>query len=111
MFLTRLALGLGRFFADGEAATENETEVKGLLKQVQDLIFGGWVRALILGGVALFAVIRGVMIGIAIVQAADNEQEKAKAIKGLKTLIIGVAIVLVLYFAAGAIINVISRGF
>ncbi len=106
MFLTRL-LGLGRFFAEGGDQTEN---VNSLLQDLENLLFHGWVRALVLGGIALFAVVRGVMIGMAIVRAADDAGEKDKAIKGLKTLIIGVAIVLVLYFAAGAIIGLIANG-
>lgn len=106
MFLTKLSLFAGRFLAD----TETNEAADQLVDSIYKLLFTGWVRGLVLGGVALFAIIRGVMIGMAIVKAADDEGEKSKQIKGLKTLIIGVAIVLVLYFAAGLIFRLISGG-
>lgn len=103
--LARLQLKLGAFLATG--TPENE-HAEGILKTIQDFFFDGWIKTLILTGLGLFLVIKGVMLGVGIVQAADDQQQRKEKINALKYMIIGVVLVIVLYLSAGAIIELIA---
>lgn len=103
--LARLQLKLGAFLASGK---KPEEQADGILKTVQDFFFTGWVKTLILTGLGLFLVVKGVMLGVGIVQAADDQQQRKEKINALKYMIIGVVLVIVLYLSAGAIIELIA---
>ncbi|MBE6124192.1 MAG: hypothetical protein E7184_01430 [Erysipelotrichaceae bacterium] len=106
--LTKLQLKLGMFLAEGEIASGDNENANNLLNKIYELFFSGTVRILILTGLGLFAVIKGVMLGMGIVQAADDQQQRKEKINSLKYMVIGVVLVVVLYLSAGYIINLIS---
>lgn len=103
--LTKLQLKLGMFLVEGDTPDEN---AEGILDTIYNFFFSGWVKTLILTGLGLFLVIKGVMLGVGIVQAADDQQQRKEKINALKYMIIGVVLVIVLYLSAGAIIDLIA---
>ncbi len=108
--LTRLQMKAGMMLAvSGQGNKTSEDDADKLINTIYEFFFSGWVRVLILTGLGLFLVIKGVMIGVGIVQASDDQQQRKEKINALKYLIIGVVLVVVLYMGAGAIINMIAN--
>lgn len=106
--LTKLSLKAGLILAGVPEGSGKDKESEALIDTIYDFFFSGWVRTLILTGLGLFLVIKGVMLGVGIVQAADDQQQRKEKINALKYMIIGVVLVIVLYLSAGAIINLIA---
>lgn len=106
--LTRLQMKAGMLLVGGDGNAETNEDAKKLIDTIYDFFFTGWVRVLILTGLGLFLVIKGVMLGIGIVQAADDQQQRKEKINALKYMVIGVVLVIVLYLGAGAIIDMIA---
>lgn len=107
--LTRLQMKAGMMLVGGNGNTEKNEDAETLINTIYDFFFTGWVRVLILTGLGLFLVIKGVMLGVGIVQAADDQQQRKEKINALKYMVIGVVLVIVLYLGAGAIINMIAN--
>ena len=102
--LTRLGLflaegGLGDTVKDTEDA---ETFLQTLL---DDYIYGPTVQAILGIALVLFLIVKGVMVGMKIVKAADDTSARKEAIDSLKYMIIGVAIVAILYYGSGVIVG------
>lgn len=107
--LTKLQMKAGMLLVGGDTGNTKENEnAEKLIDTIYDFFFTGWVRVLILTGLGLFLVIKGVMLGMGIVQAADDQQQRKEKINALKYMVIGVVLVIVLYLGAGAIINMIA---
>lgn len=108
--LTKLQMKAGMMLAvSGTGEKTDEKQAEDLINTIYDFFFSGWVRVLILTGLGLFLVIKGVMLGVGIVQAADDQQQRKEKINALKYMVIGVVLVIVLYLGAGAIINMIAN--
>jgi len=102
--LTKLGLFLAEEGGDLSDLKEAE-DAEGFLKVLEDFVFGETTMAIIGVALTLFLVIKGVMVGMKIVKAADDTSERKQAIDSLKYMIIGVVIVAVLYYGAGAIVG------
>lgn len=100
---------LGLFLAEGGAnlgGLEGEESAGTFLQTLLDEYIYGDTIQLILGlALVLFLIIKGVMVGMKIVKAADDTSARKEAIDSLKYMIIGVAIVAILYYGSGALVR------
>ena len=99
---------LGLFFAEGglgetvEGAEDAGTFLQTLL---DEYIYGETVQLILGLALVLFLIIKGVMVGMKIVKAADDTSARKEAIDSLKYMILGVAIVAILYYGSGVIVG------
>ncbi len=102
---------LGLFLAEGglggiEGGSGDDASAQTFLENLlNDYIYGTEVQAILGVALVLFLIIKGVMVGMKIVKAADDTSARKEAIDSLKYMIIGVAIVAVLYYGSGAIVG------
>ena len=99
---------LGLFLAEGglgetvEGAEDAGTFLQTLL---DEYIYGETVQLILGLALVLFLIIKGVMVGMKIVKAADDTSARKEAIDSLKYMILGVAIVAILYYGSGVIVG------
>ena len=99
---------LGLFLAEGglgDTVKDEETAEGFLDKILNEYIYGDTVQAVLGIALVLFLIVKGVMVGMKIVKAADDTSARKEAIDSLKYMIIGVAIVAILYYGSGAIVG------
>ena len=104
----RLLTRLGLFLAEGGLGetVEGKDDAGEFLQTLLDEYIYGDTIQLILGlALVLFLIIKGVMVGMKIVKAADDTSARKESIDSLKYMIIGVAIVAILYYGSGAIVG------
>ena len=86
------------------------SEVNEALQKVVDLVHGP-VLDVIMIVLGLFLVVKGAILGVQIVKAADEPQVRQEKIGSLKWLIIGIAVAYGITFAAKAILSTFKNNF
>ena len=103
--LTKLFFLAGETGEGGMADLSGE-DAKGFLdKLLSDYVYGTTTQAILAVALVLFLIIKGVMVGMKIVKAADDTSQRKEAIDSLKYMILGVAIVAILYYGSSAIVG------
>ena len=103
--LTRLFFLAGEGTEGGMADLSGEDAQGFLEKLLNDYVYGATTQAILGVALVLFLIIKGVMVGMKIVKAADDTSARKEAIDSLKYMILGVAIVAILYYGSGAIVG------
>ena len=99
---------LGLFLAEGglgETVDKDQDAGTFLQTLLDEYIYGETVQLILGLALVLFLIIKGVMVGMKIVKAADDTSARKEAIDSLKYMILGVAIVAILYYGSGAIVG------
>lgn len=99
---------LGLFLAEGglgETVEGSEDAGTFLQTLLDEYIYGETVQLILGLALVLFLIIKGVMVGMKIVKAADDTSARKEAIDSLKYMILGVAIVAILYYGSGVIVG------
>ena len=96
---------LGWFLAIDDATKDSENAGDFLQDILNNYIYGDDVKLILGLALVLFLIIKGVMVGMKIVKAADDTSARKEAIDSLKYMIIGVAIVAILYYGSGFIVG------
>ena len=99
---------LGLFLAEGGLGdtVKGEEDAQSFLQTLlDDYVYGETVQAILGIALVLFLIVKGVMVGMKIVKAADDTSARKEAIDSLKYMIIGVAIVAILYYGSGVIVG------
>ena len=99
---------LGLFLAEGglgDTVKDQEDAQSFLQTLLDEYIYGETVQAILGIALVLFLIVKGVMVGMKIVKAADDTSARKEAIDSLKYMIIGVAIVAILYYGSGVIVG------
>lgn len=92
--------------ADAGSNTNLNNALENVISFVETYVLG--VLYVVLG---LFLVVKGAMLGVQIVKAADEPQVRQEKIGSLKWLIIGVAIAFAVVIAADIVMDVFSSNF
>ena len=74
-----------------ESPPTSDDGVNGLLSMIDDIV-GNTILPIIYVVLGLFLVVKGALLGVQIVKAADEPQVRQEKIGSLKWLVIGVAI-------------------
>ena len=98
---------VGLFLASGGMSEDlnQDGTIGDFLQSLLDYVYKTEVQAIIGVGLVLLLIIKGVMVGMKIVKAADDTSARKEAIDSLKFMIIGVAIVAVLYYGSAALVR------
>ena len=90
--------------------TVSDSGVQGLLDKLSGVITGT-VLPIIYVVLGLFLVVKGAILGMQIVKAADEPQVRQEKIGSLKWLVIGVAIAYAVTIVANVVINFFQGSF
>jgi len=83
--------------------TEND-DINNLLKFLDETV-DTYILPIIYAVLALFLVVKGALLGVQIVKAADEPQVRQEKINSLKWLVIGVAITFLVVIAADVVLG------
>lgn len=89
-----------------DVSSIGNTKLESLMNQVDKI--GGWILTCIYVVLGVFLVIKGALLGIQIVKAADEPQVRQEKIGALKWLVIGVAIGYGVALIADLVIDIIT---
>ena len=92
---------------DGGENTENPTVSK--VREILTGVVDGTIMPIIYIVLALFLVVKGAILGVQIVKAADEPQVRQEKIGSLKWLVIGIAIAYGVTFAADLVIGYFAQ--
>lgn len=91
------------------AATNTNSDVQAAINAVTEIVQTLLIVIYVVLG--LFLVIKGALLGMQIVKAADEPQVRQEKIGSLKWLVIGVAIAYGVTFAANLLVNYFKGAF
>ena len=103
MFLARLLTFLGEVTPETDGGEDLDGLWNTILGIKDDLM------PFVYGALALFLVVKGALLGVQIVKAADEPQVRQEKIGSLKWLVIGIAVAFGVAFAADTVINYFGK--
>ena len=96
-------MNLVRFLAD--ISTDiSDTSISEAMSKLTEIV-NGTIMPIIYAAIGLFLVVKGALLGMQIVKAADEPQVRQEKIGALKWLVIGVAIAFGVAFVAQIVIS------
>ena len=102
----------GKEVGGNGSATDDidDDNIKGLMEKINDIVHGT-VMPIIWVVLGLFLVVKGALLGVQIVKAADEPQVRQEKIGSLKWLVIGVGIAYASSFVVDLVIGFFSDAF
>lgn len=89
------------------AASDVDSSLQGAVEVLESV--SGTILTLIYIVLGIFLVVKGALIGMQIVKAADEPQVRQEKISSLKWLVIGVVIAYAVTFAADIVIGYVTK--
>ena len=89
------------------AASDVDSSLQGAVDVLESV--SGTILTLIYIVLGIFLVVKGALIGMQIVKAADEPQVRQEKISSLKWLVIGVVIAYAVTFAADIVIDYVTK--
>lgn len=94
----------------GSTPETSDSGINEALKKVSDIV-NGVLMPVIYAVLALFLIVKGALLGVQIVKAADEPQVRQEKIGSLKWLVIGCAIAFAVTFVADILIKYFLTAF
>lgn len=94
------------FLITADLTGSNATEINNLLTKIIDLVTGT-LMPIIYIALGLFLIVKGAILGMQIVKAADEPQVRQEKIGSLKWLVIGIAIA----YGVAAVAHIVMNAF